>query len=127
MCEALRVGVIFDAHDAIRRLPGTVAVRRDLLTKAVEYLDRLDAEHGTNDALRKEVAQAYIRVGYSQGGLAGTNLGNTAASRKNYRAALLILDSLWIRHPEDDWIGAARFAAVYNLTMMTNNPADGVG
>ncbi|MES2180019.1 MAG: serine/threonine-protein kinase [Gemmatimonadota bacterium] len=117
--------VIFDAHDAIRRIPGTVAVRRDLLAKAVEYLDQLSAEHGADDALRKEIAQAYIRVGYSQGGLAGTNLGNTAASMKNYRAALNILDSLWLIHPTDEWIGAARFAAVYNLSMMISNPADG--
>jgi len=117
--------VIFDAHDAIRRIPGTVAVRRDLLAKAVEYLDQLSVDHGANDALLKEIAQAYIRVGYSQGGLAGTNLGNTAASRKNYRAALEILNELWTRHPEDEWIGAARFAAVYNLAIMENDPVAG--
>ena len=118
--------VIFDAHDAIRLIPGTVPVRRDLLAKAVEYLDRLNDGHSTDDALLKEIAQAYIRVGYSEGGLAGTNLGNTAASMKNYRSALAILDSLWQRHPGDEWIGAARFAAVYNLSMMLSDPAQGV-
>ena len=113
--------VIFDAHDAIRRVPGTVAVRRDLLAKAVEYLDRLNTEHSADDNLLKEIAQAYVRVGYSQGGLAGTNLGNTPASMKAYRAALQILDGLWVRHPDDDWIGAVRFAAAYNLSMMMSD------
>ncbi len=120
--------VIFDAHDMIRLVPGpgSVEVRRQLLAKAVEYLDRLNADRSNDDSLRKEVAQAYIRVAYSQGGLAGTNLGQTTASIKNYRAALQILDDLWPRHPDDEWIGAARFAAAYNLAMMLNDPADGV-
>lgn len=118
--------VIFDGHDALRRLPGTVAVRRDLLAKAVEYLDRLSAVRSGDDALQREVAQAYIRVGYSQGGLTGTNLGNSPASRTAYRSALRILDDLWARHPNDATIGTARFAAAYNLAMLERDPAEGV-
>ena len=117
--------VIFDAHDALRRLPGTVRIRRDLIAKATEYLDRLNAEHPENDSLLREIAQAYIRAGYGLGGLTGTNLGNTGEARRSYRTALQILDGLWERHPGDQPIGTARFAAAYNLSMMINDPAEG--
>lgn len=118
--------VIFEGHDAIRRIPGTVAMRRALLDKAVEYLDRLNAQRTRDDSLAREMAQAYIRVGYSEGGLTGTNLGNTVASRRAYRAALGLLDDLWRAHPTDEPIGTARFAAAYNLSMMLDDPREGV-
>ena len=119
--------VMFDVHDMIRRLPGerAVQVRRSLLVKSQEYLNRLNAEHTTDDGLLKEVGFGYIRIGYGLGGLAGTNLGNTPASIAAYRAALTIFDDLWQRHPDDEWVGACRFACVYNLCMMMNDPAEG--
>lgn len=116
--------VIFDAHDMIRLVPGSIAVRQALLSKATEYLDGLQADHVQDDQLLKEIAQAYLRVAYFQGGLTGTNVGNTARAVRTYRSALALLDPLWRRHPEDEWVGACRFAAVYNLSMMLPDPAD---
>jgi non-specific serine/threonine protein kinase/serine/threonine-protein kinase len=102
--------VIHELHDAIANLPGATPARRLLVTRALEYLDRLAAEARDDVELQRELADAYKRVGDVQGGGRGANLGDTAGAMASYDKALGIRRSLAAREPVDsrDVLGLAQ-------------------
>ncbi|HVE57716.1 MAG TPA: protein kinase [Pyrinomonadaceae bacterium] len=51
-----------ELHDAILNLPGSLAARQLLLTRAVEQLDTLAAESDGNPGLEDELAQGYYNL-----------------------------------------------------------------
>ncbi|MBX7174185.1 MAG: protein kinase [Pyrinomonadaceae bacterium] len=51
-----------ELHDAILNLPGSLAARKLLLTRAVEQLDTLAAESEGNPQLQDELAQGYYNL-----------------------------------------------------------------
>jgi len=123
--QSLAHSVIFDLHDTIRGVPGTIEARRLLVTTALRYLDALNAEHIQDDSLQMELASGYLRMAYVQGGTVSVNMGQTGESEKSYRTALRIFDDQWRRHPNDLNIGTLRFATAYNLALPLNDPAAG--
>jgi tetratricopeptide (TPR) repeat protein len=123
--QSLAHSVIFDLHDAIRGVPGTVEARRLLVSTALKYLDGLNAEHIADDNLQMELASGYLRMAYVQGGAASINIGQSKGSEQSYRTALRIFDEQWRRHFDGERIGTLRFATAYNLALLLNNPADG--
>jgi non-specific serine/threonine protein kinase/serine/threonine-protein kinase len=86
--------VIYELHDSIANLQGATTARRLLVTRALEYLDRLASEAREDLALKRELADAYQRVGQVQGGGVGANLGDTAGALASYGKALAIRQSL---------------------------------
>lgn len=118
--------VIFELHDEIRKVPGSVKARRVLVDTATKYLDSLHAEDTADDALQMELAEAYIRIGYIQGGVAGVNLSDTAVSMKSYRTVIRILEEQARKRPGDPRVRTLTFSAVYNLSMMINDPAESI-
>ena len=54
---------IFEFHDSIRDLPGSLAARQMITQRGVQYLDSLAAEAGNDHSLKKELAAAYERLG----------------------------------------------------------------
>ncbi len=123
--QSLAHSVMFDLHDSIRRVPGSAESRRLLVTTAMKYLDGLSFERIDDDALQMELAAGYARMAYVQGGLAGVNLGQTPDAINSYRSALRILDAQWAKRPDDEQVGALRFGAAYNLSMLLNEPSQG--
>ena len=55
--------LIFEIHDSIADLAGATAARKLILQRALEYLDSLSTESGTEPDLMRELATAYERVG----------------------------------------------------------------
>jgi len=90
--------VIYEFHDAIGNLPGATAARRLLVTRALEYLDRLADEARDDLELKRDLADAYRRLGQVQGGL-GANLGDTKGALESYGKALAIRQALASRKP----------------------------
>ena len=82
--------LIFDIHDSVKKLPGSTGSRKLIVEKALQYLDNLAKESGSDVALQRELASAYQRIGDVQGGANETNLGDTAGSLESYRKALAI-------------------------------------
>ena len=54
---------MFEFHDAIKDVPGTLAARQLLIRNAVEYLDGLAKEAADDPSLQSELAIAYERIG----------------------------------------------------------------
>jgi serine/threonine protein kinase/tetratricopeptide (TPR) repeat protein len=85
---------VFEMHDAIRDLPGSTPARRLLVSRALEYLDRLAREGGDRTDLQRELASAYLRIGDVQGRPFVPNLGDTAGALASYRKARAIYEGI---------------------------------
>jgi eukaryotic-like serine/threonine-protein kinase len=83
---------MFDIHDEIAKLPGSIKARQLLVNKALTYLDLLAKEPGQDPALQMELAEAYLRVGGVQGQIGYNNLGDHAAALKSFQQAIALLE-----------------------------------
>jgi serine/threonine protein kinase/tetratricopeptide (TPR) repeat protein len=54
--------LLFEMHDSMQRLPGSLAARQLLVHRAYEYLDQLQLEAGDDRAVRADLATAYDRL-----------------------------------------------------------------
>ncbi|HEX8734382.1 MAG TPA: protein kinase [Pyrinomonadaceae bacterium] len=95
--RALTNSFLFEFHDAIRDTAGTAPARRLVVTKALEYLNKLASE-GENDLpLLGELAQAYIRVGSAQ----AESLKENENALQSFRTAVEIDRRILKINPED--------------------------
>jgi tetratricopeptide (TPR) repeat protein len=92
--------MLFEIHDSIQNLPGSIPARKLLVEKALQYLDSLAQESGGDASLQRELAVAYKRVGDVQGYPFLANLGDTEGALKSYRKALAIEEVLVQANPE---------------------------
>ncbi|MDQ3799985.1 MAG: serine/threonine-protein kinase [Acidobacteriota bacterium] len=58
---------VFEIHNAIEHLPGSLPARQLLVKRAVEQLDALVSEASNNPALSDELGQAYYTLGWMPG------------------------------------------------------------
>jgi eukaryotic-like serine/threonine-protein kinase len=83
---------LFEFHDAIRDLPGSTAARELVVRRALEYLDSLAKESSGDRQLRRELAEAYRRVGDAQGNPFMANLGDVRGAAASYGKAIGLLE-----------------------------------
>jgi tetratricopeptide (TPR) repeat protein len=88
---------VFEFHDAIADLPGTLNARKLVVARAAEYLDRLARESHNDVALQRELATAYVRLGDITGGAGISNLGDVNGAMERYATALRIREALAAR------------------------------
>ena len=81
---------LFEVHDAIRNLPGSTTARRIIVSRALEYLDRLSHEASNDHPLQLELAAAYLQIGDVQGKPYAPNLGDSANALLSYAKAVEI-------------------------------------
>lgn len=86
--QGLSHSVLFEIHDAIRDVPGTTAARQLIVSRALQYLDRLARESRGETALELELAAAYLRVGDVQGKPYAANLGDSFGALASYQKAI---------------------------------------
>ncbi len=98
--RALASSFLFEFHDSIAKLPGSTAARQLLVTRGIQYLDRL-AEEGGDASLRKELTRGYIRLGDIQGRPNNANLGDSPGALASYRKALAHARSAVHASPQD--------------------------
>ncbi|MEQ1922294.1 MAG: protein kinase [Pyrinomonadaceae bacterium] len=92
--RALANSFLFEFHDAIQPLSGSTPARKLVVSRAIEYLDKLAVEAGDDAALQRELATAYERIGKIQGNSYFSNLGETDAAMASYRRSLEIRQRL---------------------------------
>jgi non-specific serine/threonine protein kinase/serine/threonine-protein kinase len=86
--------LLFDLHDEIVNLPGSLKARQALVTKAEEYLATLSREAEGDRELQRELAAAYQRLGDLQGGPRTANAGDTTAALRSYEKARALRERL---------------------------------
>jgi eukaryotic-like serine/threonine-protein kinase len=95
---------LFDFHDAIQNLPGATPARHLVVDKALEYLNSLAQEAAGDQALERELAEAYLRVGDVEGGTGVPNLGDKKGALRSYERAMAIAEREGRRDPQSlDW------------------------
>ncbi|HEY6305237.1 MAG TPA: protein kinase [Candidatus Angelobacter sp.] len=93
---------LFDVHDAIANLPGSVAARKMIVGMSLNYLDSLAGEAGGDASLQRELADAYSRIADIQGRPGTENLGDVSGAVASYRKAAQITEALWKANPQSD-------------------------
>lgn len=99
--RSLAHSVLFELHDAIEHLPGSTAARELLVRRALEYLQNLARDAGSNQDLQREVAIGYERVAAVEGYLGTASLGRLQPALENFRKSEEILARLLARTPGD--------------------------
>ncbi|HEX8246766.1 MAG TPA: serine/threonine-protein kinase [Pyrinomonadaceae bacterium] len=92
---------LFEFSPKIENLPGSIPARELLVKRALEYLDKLSQEAGTDAELQRELAKAYEKVGDVQGNPYNPNLGDIKGALESYEKAQLIRRQLLDREPSD--------------------------
>jgi eukaryotic-like serine/threonine-protein kinase len=90
----LATSFVFEFHDAIANLAGATPARELVVSKGLEYLDRLamDAQH--DRSLQRDLADAYDRISDIQGNPFGSNVGDVRASLESMKKATAIREVL---------------------------------
>ena len=85
---------LFDFYDKIQNVPGTIEARGMVAKTALEYLDSLAQEAGSDPQLAWELAVAYQKVGDVQGDPWGPNLGKSQDAMHIYQKGLALAQQL---------------------------------
>jgi tetratricopeptide (TPR) repeat protein len=88
LARQLAGSVLHEFHDGIRDLQGSLEMRQLLLTRSLEYLDKLAAGAGANPPLQRDLANGYERVAELAGGAGRSNLGRDQEALASLRKAL---------------------------------------
>ncbi len=110
--RALANSLLFEIHDSIKDLAGSTPAREKLVTKALGYLDSLSREAGSDLSLRRELADAYVKVGDIQGSPFSGNIGDTPGAMESYRKALALREEI-VRADPKNISDRAALAAVH--------------
>jgi tetratricopeptide (TPR) repeat protein len=89
--RSLAASFVFEIPDTIENVPGTLAARQLIVTRATVYLDNLAKEAGRDAGLQFQLAAAYDRI--------GSLTFNTTKSLDLHRKALTISRSLVAAQP----------------------------
>jgi eukaryotic-like serine/threonine-protein kinase len=85
---------MFQLHDAIAGLPGSMPARQLLVKSALQYLDALSGEAVDDARLHEELAIAYGKIGDIQGQFGHQNIGDAQAAVVSYRKGIALLTRL---------------------------------
>jgi eukaryotic-like serine/threonine-protein kinase len=97
----LAKSIIFEFHDSIEKLPGSTPTRELLISRSLEYLDKIAFEATQDSSLQMELADAYERIGNIQGGFNTAHLGLREKSFDSYSKALSIRENLFRAEPSN--------------------------
>lgn len=92
--RSLANSFLFEFHDAIQPLSGSTPARKLVVSRAIEYLDKLAVESNDDPAIQRELGTAYERIGRIQGNSYFANLGDTEGAMNSYRRSLEIRQRL---------------------------------
>jgi tetratricopeptide (TPR) repeat protein len=103
---------MFEFHDAIAGLPGSLAARQLVVKRAAEHLDGLARDLVGDVTLQRELATANMRLGEILGGGGVSNLGDVKGAHARYLAALAVRETL-AAQPNAEPVDAVGLAQVH--------------
>ncbi len=89
--RSLSNSLMFEVHDQLSNVPGSMKARQTLADSAGRYLERIAPEAGDAPAFRREFAAAWFKLGNIQGQYGFPNLGQPELALANYDRALALL------------------------------------
>jgi eukaryotic-like serine/threonine-protein kinase len=107
--------VIFELHDGIAPLAGSLPVRKQLVTRALEFLNKLAAEASNDRGLTLELVQAFSRIGEVQGGFTVASFGEPKSALASFTKAHDLLLPIYHANPSDAEAGTLMAQVYYRL------------
>jgi eukaryotic-like serine/threonine-protein kinase len=96
--------MLFEFHDSIESLPGSTAPRELVVSRALEYLEQIDADSPNDPATLRDLAAGYERIGRIRAEEGHPHLGGTGSyqqANELYEKALAIRQKLASANPGD--------------------------
>ncbi len=92
---------LFDFHDSIVGLQGSMKARQMVVKRAVEYLDKLAAESGSDARLLKDLAEGYDRVRQIQYSQRSGHLNDSKGALESAAKVIAMRKRLLEQSPRD--------------------------
>ena len=125
--RTLANSLMFEIHDSIKDLAGATPARKLLVNRALQYLDSLSKDAGGDEALQRELATAYDKVGDVQGNPRSANLGDIPGALKSFRKALAIRQSLAANDPSNRSLQWELFGSYNHIGWVQQEQGDSNG
>jgi non-specific serine/threonine protein kinase/serine/threonine-protein kinase len=96
--------LLFEFHDSIENLPGSTSARELVVSRALEYLQQIEADARDDPATLRDLAAAYERIGRIRGEENHPHLGGAGSfqdTKQFYEKALTIRQRLVAANPGD--------------------------
>jgi len=90
-----------EINEAVRDLPGSTPVRRLMVQRVLEHLDRMPHDATEDRSSRLYLVNAYIQLGSLQGNPYVQNIGDGPGALSSLDKALNLVQSLRSRYPND--------------------------
>jgi tetratricopeptide (TPR) repeat protein len=91
--------LLSEIDEAVRQLPGSTPVRRLLVDRVLEHLDRMARDASGDRLTQLDLVQAYTRLGNLQGNPYDQNLGDSEGALVSLDKALLLAKKLAAKAP----------------------------
>jgi eukaryotic-like serine/threonine-protein kinase len=82
--------LLFEIHESLHALPGATEPRRQLLSRALQFLDGLAKDAGDDAELKVELAEGYRKLGQVQGSRVSENVGDVRSAIASFQKAVLL-------------------------------------
>ncbi|MBM3782872.1 MAG: tetratricopeptide repeat protein [Acidobacteria bacterium] len=115
--HSLARSVMFEMHDAVESLPGSLPARQMIVTRSLSYLDALAKDENAPEQVQLDVVRGYLRMADIQGkDLGGASIGKTEDALASARQAVAIARRLQRRSSDP----AVRRALVEGLRAVSS-------
>ena len=94
------VNDLLSEESAMRDVPGTVEIRKSLVSKMLSDLQSASENYASDPVLASTFADAYLRIGIVQGVPGAPGFGDYAASALSFRSARSIAEGIVRRWPK---------------------------
>ena len=92
--RGLAKALLTEINPALNNVPGTTKARHLIVSRSLEYLDKLSRSAGTNVDLLFEMAAAYETVGNLQGNRNKENIGDYPGALRSFHRALTLYEQV---------------------------------
>ncbi len=98
--RALSRSVMFELHDAVEPLQGSLPARQMIVDRSLQYLDALARDTGASDEVRLDAARGYLRLAEIQGDDNDrASVGQSAKAPARLREAVALARQVHERQP----------------------------
>lgn len=116
--------LLFEIHDAIEPLPGSLKARHLLVDRSVTYLDALAEGAGADEAIQLEAAKGYIRLANVEGVGNEASLGVSGQALPRLEKADRMVAAVLARSPGNRDAQRARYDSLEALATIYTMRAD---
>ena len=92
---------LFDVHDSVAKLPGSMDARKEIVKTTLDYLERLRQQTGLDDRMRLMLSAAYEKIAVIQGSYYTPSLQDFDGAEASLRKSIELLLPLYERNPKD--------------------------